>query len=183
MTSFVVLLRGVNVGRAKRVPMAELRSLLDALGYTNVKTILNSGNAVFDSDSANRSTTAHVARIHTAIIDKLGVVVPVIVKSAKDIAAIESGNKLASGVSDPSRLLVAFTGDPKVLEGLAVLSSLVVPPEQILFGENAVYLWCANGILESRAASAMLGKIGRGATTRNWATFMKISALLAHDAG
>lgn len=180
MTSFVALLRGVNVGRAKRVPMAELRSLLTGLGYTNVKTILNSGNAVFDS--TGRSTTAHAARIHAAIVDKLGVDVPVIVKSAKGIAAIKSGNKLASGVSDPSRLLVAFTGDAKVLEGLAVLSSLVEPPDQILFGEHAMYLWCANGILESRAASAMLGKFGRGATTRNWATFMKISALLAHDA-
>ena len=176
MTSFVALLRGVNVGRAKRVPMAELRSLLDAFGYTNVKTILNSGNAVFDS--TDRSTTAHAARIHAAIVDKLAVDVTVIVKSAREMAAIASGNQLASGALDPSRLLVVFTDAPRALEELAVLTSLVQPPEQRHTGEHAMYLWCANGILESNAAAALLDKIGRNATTRNWATVLKISALL-----
>ena len=47
MPAFVALLRGVNVGKAKRVPMAELRDLLSSLGYTGVATLLNSGNAVF----------------------------------------------------------------------------------------------------------------------------------------
>ena len=58
MTTFVALLRGVNVGKSKRVPMAEFRMLLSGLGYTDVVTLLNSGNAVFRA----RSGTPRVAR-------------------------------------------------------------------------------------------------------------------------
>ena len=64
MPTFVALLRGVNVGKAKRVPMAELRALLSGLGYTGVATLLNSGNAVFH---APRGTPAkHSADIAAA---------------------------------------------------------------------------------------------------------------------
>ena len=65
MPSFVALLRGVNVGKAKRVPMAELRTLLTGLGYTGVATLLNSGNAVFGAASGSPET--HGAAIAAAI--------------------------------------------------------------------------------------------------------------------
>ena len=52
MTGYVALLRGINVGKAKRIAMADLRALLEGLGYTHVKTVLNSGNAVFDATGA-----------------------------------------------------------------------------------------------------------------------------------
>lgn len=180
MARFVALLRGVNVGRAKRVPMADFRALLATLGHSHIHTLLNSGNAIFESSS--RSTTAHAARIQAAIAETLGIDVPVIVKSAQEIAAIESGNKLVPIATDASRLLVAFTGEPKALEGLAALSALVNAPEQLHLGKHALYLWCANGILESKAAAALLGKLGRAATSRNWATVLKIAALLRQNA-
>ncbi len=63
-------------------------------------------------------------------------------------------------------------------EELAPIAALVKAPERIHLGENAVYLWCANGILESKAANALLGKVGRVATTRNWATVLKLHAML-----
>ena len=179
MTRFVALLRGVNVGSAKRVPMADLRALLSGLGYTRVLTLLNSGNAVFDSPG--RSTTAHAHRIHTAIAEALGVDVPVIVKSAREIAAIESGNALASVAIDPSRLLVAFTSSQDALQGLGMLSELVRAPERLHLDEHAAYLWCASGILESKAGAALLGKAGRAATTRNWATVLKIASVLRQN--
>jgi uncharacterized protein (DUF1697 family) len=176
MPRFVALLRGVNVGKAKRVPMAELKALLAKLGYEDVRTLLNSGNAVFDSTA--RSNTAHATRIQTALAETFGFDVPVIVKSSKDVAAIQAENSLATVATDHSRLLVAFTPDAKGLEPIAALAHLVVAPERVLVGKHAAYLWCANGILESPAATALLGKVGRAATTRNWATVMKIAALL-----
>ena len=90
MTTFIALLRGVNVGKAKRVPMVEFRSLLSALGHTNVVTLLNSGNAVFRARSG--TPRAHAARIAAAIAQKLKVEVPVIVKSARELAAIVAEN-------------------------------------------------------------------------------------------
>jgi len=180
MSRFVALLRGVNVGRAKRVHMAELRKLLEKLGYSAVQTLLNSGNVVFES--TGRSTSAHATRIRAALGETLGIEVPVIVKSSKEMAALEAENPLATVATDSSRLLVAFTGDSTGLRTLATLLPLVKEPDQVVLGEQAIYLWCPNGILESRAAKALLGRFAGTATTRNWATVTKITALLRHKA-
>jgi uncharacterized protein (DUF1697 family) len=175
MSTFIALLRGINVGKAKRVPMAELRTLLGELGYTNVATLLNSGNAVF---RATKGTSAkHAADIARAIESKLKIEVPVIVKSAQELLAIVSENALAAGTQDHSRLLVAFVQDSKALAGLAAIKPLVAPSEQFLVGKVAAYLYCVNGILESKAGKALLGKAGKAATSRNWATVLKLKAL------
>lgn len=179
MPTFVALLRGVNVGKARRVPMADLRSLLGAMGYTNVATLLNSGNAVFD---AARETPARLAAdIAGAIAARLGVEAPVVVKTAREFAAIIAENPLAPIASDHSRLLVAFTQDVGMLQGLAGIGSLVTPPEQFVVGRHAAYLHCPRGILGSKAAAALVGKAGKSATTRNWATTLKLGALASRD--
>ena len=175
MPTFVALLRGVNVGKAKRVPMAELRALLSGLGYTGVATLLNSGNAVF---RAARGTPAkHSADIAAAISTQLNVEVPVIVKSASELATIVSENPVKPAADEHSRYLVAFVQDTKALSGLAAIESLAVPPEQFAIGKNAAYLLCAAGILQSKAGEALLGKVGKSATTRNWSTVLKLQAL------
>ncbi len=175
MPAFVALLRGVNVGKAKRVPMAEFRSVLSGQGYTGVETVLNSGNAVFRA--AAGTPARHAARIAAALSGQLGVDVPVVVKSAKELAAIVAENPIGAGEVDASRFLVAFVQDHQALAGLAAIQSLVVPPEQFAVGRHAAYLLCASGILESNAGAALLGKAGRAATTRNWATTLKLHAL------
>ena len=176
MPRFVALLRGINVGKARRVPMAELRNLLSALGYRDVQTLLNSGNAIFESTA--RSTPAHAHRIEAALAESFGIETHVIVKSAADLAAICAENELAAVATDPSRLLVACTARADDLRNLALLAPLTRPPEKFLLGRHAAYLWCPNGILESRAAEALLGKAGRVATSRNWATVGRIAALM-----
>jgi uncharacterized protein (DUF1697 family) len=60
---------------------------------------------------------------------------------------------------------------------LAGLEALVVSPEQFAIGSQAAYLLCANGILESKAGEALVGKAGKQATSRNWATVLKLQAL------
>lgn len=180
MTTFVALLRGVNVGKAKRVPMAEFRKLLAALGYTDVVTLLNSGNAVFRSRSG--ATSQHAAVIAAAIARKMKIEVPVIVKSARDIAAIVAGNPFTVDKSEHARFLVAFAQEPGTLEDLVALEPLVKAPERFAIGKHAAYLLCADGILTSKAGEALLGKAGRRATTRNLATTLKLHAL-AEDCG
>ena len=175
MPTYVALLRGVNVGKAKRVPMAELRQLLGGLGYTNVSTLLNSGNAVFRTAVASHATLA--SDIAAAISRKLGLEVTVIVKSAKDLASVVAENPLAPAPADHSRLLVAFTQDAKGLSSLVAIAELVTPPERFFVGKHSAYLHCANGILESDAGVALLGKAGRAATTRTWATVLKLHKL------
>jgi uncharacterized protein (DUF1697 family) len=175
MPTFVALLRGVNVGKAKRVPMADLRGLLEGLGYTGVATLLNSGNAVF---RAGKGTPAKLAaHIAAAIEDQLAVEVPVIVQSAAELAAIVAENPFDTDASEHARMLVAFVQDAKALAGLAAIAALVAPPERFEVGTHAAYLLCANGILESKAGEALLGKVGKAATSRNWATVLKLHAL------
>jgi uncharacterized protein (DUF1697 family) len=175
MPTFVALLRGVNVGKARRVPMAELRQLLTGLRYAEVATLLNSGNAVFRA--AKGTPASHAANIAAAISGKLGIEVPVIVKSAGELAAIIAENPIRVPAPEHSRLLVAFVQNSTALAGLAAIERLVRPREKFAVGSHAAYLHCASGILESKAAEALLGKAGQPATTRNWATVLKLQTL------
>lgn len=175
MTTYIALLRGINVGKAKRIAMADLRALLEALGYTAVATLLNSGNVVFKAGKGTPKKLA--ADISAAIVAQLDIDVPVIVVSASDFARIAKDNPFAVSATDPSRLLIAFVLEASALPAISAITPLVVPPEQFHIGTHAAYLHCASGILESKAAEALLGKAGKAATTRNWGTVQKLLAL------
>ncbi len=176
MPRYVALFRGINVGKAKRLAMGDLRALLGKLGYRDVVTLLNSGNAVFTGGS--EAPAKHAARIRAAVAGKLGVDAFVLVKSAADIAAIVKGNALEKFAQDPSKLLVAMTGDAKSLATAAPLARGRWGAEKVHVGKHAAYLWCANGILESKVAAALLCGLEESGTTRNWATLGKIHALM-----
>src|SRR5690348_4533899 len=176
MPRYVALFRGINVGKAKRIAMADLRVLLGKLGYTEVQTLLNSGNAVFTGDVAPNSK--HADRIHDAVLKKTGIDAMVIVKSAKDMAGVIEGNELGTEANDHSRLLVALCNDAKGLAGVKKLASQQWGEEKLHVGKHAAYLWCANGILESKVAVALLKGLDGSGTTRNWATLNKILALM-----
>ena len=177
MPRFIVLLRGVNVGKGRRVPMAGFKALLEQLGYANVKTLLNSGNAAFDSSI--RSAARHSVAIAASLQEQLGVATLTIVKSAAEMSAIVGGNPMLPTEGESSRSFVAFAADPAALQGLAALQSLLQPSEHLAITPQAAYLHCPDGILQSRVGAAMLGKVGQGITTRNWATVLKIRVLMA----
>lgn len=180
MTTFLALLRGVNVGKAKRVPMGEFRKMLEGLGFTGVTTLLNSGNAIFRA--ASNAAAKHAASIKGEIAKRLQLDVPVVVKSADELAAIVSENPFADSADDASRLLVAFVQDRRALATLAPIAELVAGEERFKIGAEAAYLYCPNGILKSKSGEALLGRTGRAATTRNWATTLKLFALATGSA-
>jgi len=179
MPTFIVLLRGVNVGKAKRVPMADFRRLLQKLGYTDVVTLLNSGNAVFRA--ARGAPGKLAADIGAAILHTLKIEVPVIVKSARELRAIVDACPIDAPAADHSKFLVAFVQQPGVLASLQGIASLAQPPERFHVGDQAAYLHCANGILQSQAGAALLSQAGRSATTRNWATVLKLKNAACSD--
>lgn len=92
MTEYVALLRGINVGRAKRVPMADLRSLLESLGCSDVRTLLNSGNAIFQAPGSPTHELA--AAIEAAIQERFGFPVAVLVHTAEELNIIITENPL-----------------------------------------------------------------------------------------
>lgn len=180
MSRFVVLLRGVNVGKGNRVPMAGFRAALEGLGHGCVRTLLNSGNAVFSSTESNTGTLA--AGIANVVEARFGVVTPVIVKSAAELDAIVQNNPFPPPEAAHSRFLVAFAMGTAGLDALAPLSSLVQPDERFSVSEHAAYLHCSGGLLESKVGKAIVGRTGRSITTRNWATVLKLAALLGEGA-
>lgn len=171
----VVLLRGVNVGRAKRVPMAAFRTLLQELGFASVRTLLNSGNAVVDAASAD--VDAHADAIAAGLRERLGVDAPVVVKTAAAWARVVAGNPMPPPPEEHARFLVAVGRTPADVRSLAALEPLVRAPDRLVLGDDAAYLHCPDGLLASPLASGALGKAGRGVTTRNWATVLKLHAL------
>jgi uncharacterized protein (DUF1697 family) len=176
MPKFVTVLRGVNVGKSKRVPMAEFRELLSGLGYADVVTLLNSGNAVFRATEG--TAISHAKKIADAIEDRLKIEVPVIVKSATEMKAIVGECPIHADEPLHSRFLVIFSQDPKQLRSLASIDALVTARERFAVGKNSAYLLCSDGLLESKAGSALLGKVGKSFTTRNWGTVLKLNALV-----
>ncbi len=171
----IALLRGVNVGRAKRVAMGDLRALVHGLGYRDVQTLLNSGNIVFTVPSGIRGE--HAARIEIAIAQRLSVSTRVTVLTAAELGAAIADNPLLDAARDPSRLLVAVLRQTADRSRLAPLAKRDWAPDEFAIGRRVAYLWCPNGTIQSPLAESVNRALGDAVTTRNWATMVKLKAL------
>ncbi|PZS16962.1 MAG: hypothetical protein DLM54_10375 [Acidimicrobiales bacterium] len=171
----VALLRGINVGRNKRVSMALLRRLLADLGYADVVTYLQSGNAVFTSASGPASAAQ---AIEQALAGGLGVESKVVVRSHAELVAAVDGDPLKEVATDPSRHLVGFLSAAPDAEHRETLVDLVGPqpdPDQCRIIGNHLYLWCPDGVLRSSFAKVDWNKrLGVTTTMRNWNTVTKL---------
>lgn len=176
VTRLVALLRGINVGRNKRVAMARLRELLTALGYTDVATYLQSGNAVFGCAPDAAATAAR--DIEHALVRDLGVTSTVIVRTAGELASALAADPLLEVADDPAKHLVGFlAGEPDPV-GARALAEIDVTPDQIRLIGREVYLWCPAGVLASPLATTGWERsLGVPVTTRNWNTVTRLAAL------
>ncbi len=171
----IALLRGINVGRAKRVEMAKLRELFTDLGYSNVSTLLNSGNVVFTAPHATDESAE--ARIEKAILAMFGFSARVTVLSAAEFAEVLIENPLRQIAKDPSRSFVTVLNKPDRVK-LVPLAQQHWDPDVLAIGTRVAYLWCPEGMLASRLVEAVSRVLGDAATTRNWATMTKLQALV-----
>jgi len=183
MTSkrYIALLRGVNVGRAKRIAMADLRKLIADLGYSEVRSVLNSGNVVFSGPAKAQDTVG--AEIEEALVLKLGVAARTLVLDRDELHAIVAANPLLDKAEDPARLLTFILSGAHSREAIAALCQQDWTPGAAALGERAAYVWCPGGILDSAAAAALGKQLGDATTSRNWSTLLKLHALCADSAG
>ena len=173
----IAFLRGINVGRAKRVSMADLRGLFESLGYRNVETFLQSGNVVF----SGRVGVTTGSRIEKAMVEELGVASRITLVTASELSEVIKQDPLQRVASNPSRHFIAVLNDPKDRKHLVPLSKENWSPEAFALGKRVAYFWCPDGILESRVAKAIDRSLKDGVTTRNWTTMNKLSALAAKE--
>jgi uncharacterized protein (DUF1697 family) len=172
----VALLRGINVGTAKRVSMADLRKVFEDLGYGDVRTLLNSGNVVFTIHTAG--IRDHAAHVQEAISDRLGIQSRVVVLTRSEIAQAMTANPLTSVADNPSRLLVLACADANAIARLKPLLEESWAPEALALGKRVAYLWCAKGIGVSRLWTMVNRAIGDAGTARNATTMTKLLAIL-----
>ena len=174
MSGCIALIRGINVGRNKRLAMADLRDMMVDLGHTHVRTLLNSGNVLFESKRPNVAKIA--AGIEAAINTACGFSAAVTVTTAQELDLIVKENPLLHVVDDHARHLVAFVTHPKHLKPLRPMLKESWTPDALAITRRVAYLWCATGILDSKFLQAFSRIGGATVTTRNWATVLKLQA-------
>ena len=175
MPRYVALLRGVNLGSRNRVPMAELRALLEELGYEDVATLLQSGNAAVTT-SRKAAEVSH--ELQKAIADRFDVDTVVVLRTAKQLEAVLERNPLGDVADDPKRHQVHFLAGKPRAAAVRALEAADVAPERIAVAGNEVYVWHAGGIQRSPASKAIeRADLGVAATARNWSTVEKLLEL------
>jgi len=179
-TRYVALLRGINVGSAARISMADLRGVFEALGYSAVRTILQSGNVVFDGPTTTTGVTSAASAIQQAIAAKTGVNPVVTVIEGDRFRAIVADNPLADEVTDLSRGGITFMDATPRDDGQRPSDDDLLP-ERVVFGAHAVYQWMPDGILSTKLPTQFFTRQAPGATFRNLRTVGKIEAVLDAD--
>jgi uncharacterized protein (DUF1697 family) len=168
MAVHVAMLRGINLGGRRRVPMAELRTLLTDAGYEDVRTYVQSGNIVLGSPAK----PAEVEReLQTLISERFGFDVPVVVRSRAQLAAVVKADPLGDVADDPKRYQVSFLSAKPKAAVVRALEAADVAPEQVAVSGREIYAWHPEGVARSKLWNALAGKdLGVTATARNWTT-------------
>ena len=176
MTTYVALLRGINVGGRTRVGMDDLRRLFVALGHADVKSYVQSGNVLFSSPVEESSRL--IGDIERRIARDLGVTVTVLLRTKDDLARVVANNPFVSRETDPAKLHVTFLADAPDHERVARLDTPSGGPDEFSLAGREVYLHCPHGYGRTKLNNAYLERrLGVAATTRNWNTVTKLCDL------
>ncbi len=166
---WVLLLRAVNVGGRNTVPMVDLRALLEGLGHTEVRTVLNSGNAVFTS--RQRSAVSIAVAVEAGLQDRLGVDVRACVRTPAQLQVALDG--LPGDLPATSYVVVCVLFEEP--ESLAPVLEHVWPDEQVRAGDGVLYLAYGAGVHSSKLTAGWLERrLGVATTARTPATLRKL---------
>lgn len=176
MTRYALLLRGINVGTKNSLPMTELRAMLEKIGCADVKTYVQSGNAVFATEL---STAELTVAIEKRLEKYMGRPIATTLRTQKQLEAIIGANPFEKVATNPAYLCVTFLSHKPTADEVAPLHAKDFGDELFKVAGNEIYTWHPNGQGRSVLA-ASLGKLKlRGAvTTRNWNTVLKLEELL-----
>jgi uncharacterized protein (DUF1697 family) len=173
-STYIALLRGINVGAHKRIMMEALQQTMRELGFENVKTYIQSGNIVFDAPTTDAARLAN--KIEKKLLSDFGFPVPVIVRTPAELQQIIQSNLfLKEPGIDSSKLHVAFLWRPPEKTVLKSLDTIAAGCDRFSGGSKEIYLHCPNGYSETNFSNSALEKaLSVQATTRNWKTVTKL---------
>jgi uncharacterized protein (DUF1697 family) len=171
----VVLLRGINLGPNKRVPMAELRELFATAGFADVRTYVQSGNVVLSSDAPPQELEPQSERL---IADRFGFDVPVVVRTRNELAGVIARNPFRDVADDPKRYQVSFLSAELDDEVIARMAELALSSERLVADGRELYGWHPDGVARSKLWAKLASPtLGVKATARNWTTVETLLAM------
>jgi uncharacterized protein (DUF1697 family) len=178
MKKLIAILRGINVGGKRKILMADLRSLFENNGFTDVKTYIQSGN-VFFSSASKRDLISISNLLEKAILDEYGFTVPVVVVSHQEIErAIKSNPFLLEEDIDIKQLHLTFLKEKPTTENRLNAESYNYEPDKFIIKEKNVFINCIGKYHKTKLSNNFFeSKLKVSATTRNWKTVMKLFEL------
>ncbi|MGW2444302.1 DUF1697 domain-containing protein [Streptomyces sp. NPDC001494] len=181
MTTYAALLRGINVGGNRKLPMADLRSLLTGLGHGGVRTHLQSGQAVFSAGQGDEDSLA--AELTRAIEARFGFRVDVIVRDHAYLRAVAEACPFPAAELTGKQLHVTYFSAPVTPERFAAIDAAAHLPEEFRLGDRCLYLYAPDGLGRSKLAEALSRRPAKDliATSRNWNTVLKLVELTAAE--
>jgi uncharacterized protein (DUF1697 family) len=177
MSNYIAMLRGINVGGHCIIKMEQLRASFAALGFSNVKSYIQSGNVVFEA--TNDSAVNLPEKIAQMILRDFGFSVPVFLRTSKEMEEVIKRNPLLKlpGI-DQSKLHVTFLAGEPPKTAPASLQPLAAKSEQFCVVGREIYLYCPDGYgITKLSNTAIEKKLSVGATTRNWKTVHTLLAM------
>lgn len=177
MSRFVALLRGVNVAGKNALPMKDLAAMFVDSGCTDVKTYIQSGNVVFSASS--RVATKISATITSQIADRLGLSVPVVVRTGEELRDVIEGNPFLKAGKREDTMHVYFLADIPNAELVSKLDTKRSDTDQFIVRNREIYLQLPNGMGRSKLTNAYFdSKLKTVSTARNWRTVLKLYEML-----
>lgn len=177
MTTYIALLRGINVGGKNKLPMKDLRALLEGLGASGVRTYIQSGNAVFEHGGLE---TAELGRkISSAIEAAHGFETRTLVLTTAALEAAALANPFPEAAGEGKALHLSFLAERPEAPDLQKLGQLATATERFHLGDSCFYLHAPDGIGRSKLAAAVEKALGVEATARNWRTVSKLLEMTA----
>jgi uncharacterized protein (DUF1697 family) len=173
----VALLRGINVGASRKLPMARLREICAGLGWTEVETYIQSGNLVFSAEGAGESLESS---LEAAISREFGFDIAVIVRSAAQWSVYAAGNPFPDAARDePNRLMLHLSKRPPAEGAEAAIAARAEAGEQVRRVGDALWIHYPGGAGASKIGPSLLERAaGSPVTARNWNTILKIAEML-----
>jgi uncharacterized protein (DUF1697 family) len=175
MSAWIAFLRGINVGGNNVLPMRDLAELIEAAGCTDVKTYVQSGNAVFHS---SKTTSAQLAkRIARCVAERRKFEPSVLVLSVRELEQAVAVNPFPEAESEPKSLHVFFLAESPARANIATLKVIKAENEAFSLKGKAFYLHAPDGIGRSKLAQRAERLLGVDATGRNWRTVTRVLAM------
>lgn len=177
MTTYISILRGINVGGHRKILMAELRKMYEQLGFSQVKSYIQSGNVVFESNQKTSSIELGQL-LEKSIKETFGHEVPVLIRTSEEWEIAIKTNPFLPKETNTDKLFITFLSESPSPDLKEELSSMDFLPDQLEIIDTCVYLRCERKYHETKMTHSLIErKLKVKATARNWKTIMKLKEM------